>query len=143
MRLTIIEIRVALAIAVGLCVSGGRVAQAEDTPMPAAPRTTPRELTPDEEAILKTLVLNTTAVPEEGTPPLTVSFAAEPLGGDVPVNPKYVWDFADGSKKGRGQKVTHVFKKPGDYKVTVNVTDDGGMSGSDWIQISVEAPEKK
>jgi uncharacterized membrane protein len=39
--------------------------------------------------------------------------------------------------------VTHVVKKAGDYRVTVNLTDDGGMSGSDRIQISVEAPEEK
>ncbi len=72
-----------------------------------------------------------------------MSFSVEPLDDDVLVNPKYAWNFADGSKPGRGKKVTHVFKKAGDYRVTVNLTDDGSMSGNDRIQISVEAPEEK
>ncbi|MFQ5812688.1 MAG: PKD domain-containing protein [Anaerolineae bacterium] len=46
------------------------------------------------------------------------------------------WDFGDGSK-GSGEVVTHVYKEPGDYKVTLTVTDDDGASDSDttWAEI--------
>jgi len=41
----------------------------------------------------------------------------------------YVWDFGDGTT-GSGVSVTHVYNAAGSYKVTLTVTDDGGLSAS-------------
>jgi nucleoid-associated protein YgaU len=59
----------------------------------------------------------------------TVSFSA---AGSTDVDgyiKKYAWDFGDGTK-GEGVSVTHVYKTPGTYNVTLTVTDDGGLSDS-------------
>ena len=37
----------------------------------------------------------------------------------------YVWRFGDGSSAERKETVTHVYKQPGTYTVTLTVTDDG------------------
>ncbi len=37
----------------------------------------------------------------------------------------YVWRFGDGSSAERKEAVTHVYKQPGTYTVTLTVTDDG------------------
>ena len=37
----------------------------------------------------------------------------------------YVWRFGDGSSAERKETVTHVYKQPGNYTVTLTVTDDG------------------
>ena len=42
---------------------------------------------------------------------------------------KYEWDFGDGSKE-EGKVTTHSYNKPGDYKVTLTVTDDEGAKNS-------------
>ena len=130
--------------AVLLCVgAGGRgPARAEDNSSPA-PQFTPGQLTPEQEALLKTIILDTNATPDEGPAPLTVQFSSEPMGNDESVHRKYVWNFGDHSKEARGEKVTHTFKKAGDYKVTVDVTADGDMAGSDWVFVTVTEPEKK
>ena len=42
---------------------------------------------------------------------------------------KYEWDFGDGSKA-EGKVITHSYKKPGAYTVTLTVTDDEGARNS-------------
>ena len=42
---------------------------------------------------------------------------------------KYEWDFGDGSKA-EGKVTTHSYNRPGDYTVTLTVTDDGGAENS-------------
>ena len=37
----------------------------------------------------------------------------------------YVWRFGDGSSADRKETVTHVYQQPGNYTVTLTVTDDG------------------
>ena len=37
----------------------------------------------------------------------------------------YVWSFGDGSTAERKETVTHVYQQPGNYTVTLTVTDDG------------------
>lgn len=49
----------------------------------------------------------------------------------------YHWEFGDGSS-GEGMTVTHAYSEPGSYTVTLTVTDDGGLTGSDTAIITVE-----
>lgn len=140
MRVRFVLARLAATVALLACTNSGGAVWAADAP---APVPTQRELTEEEKALLKKLLLHTSAEPDEGPAPLTVQFSAEPFETDDPVNPKYVWSFGDGSKDVRGQNVKHTYKRPGKYKAMVRVTDDVGNAGSDDFDIVVEEPEKK
>ena len=56
---------------------------------------------------------------------------------------RYVWEFGDGTT-GEGAALTHVYRKSGDYKVRLTVTDDSGTernSASDMLRVLVnQAP---
>ena len=72
----------------------------------------------------------------------TVAFdgsASRDLDGKIKL---YRWDFGDGTAL-EGDKVEHVFDKPGTYKVTLTVTDDQGSTCSattDSMDVVVNAP---
>ena len=72
----------------------------------------------------------------------TVAFdgsASRDLDGKIKL---YRWDFGDGTTL-EGDKVEHVFDKPGTYKVTLTVTDDQGSTCSattDSMDVVVNAP---
>ena len=72
----------------------------------------------------------------------TVAFdgsASRDLDGKIKL---YHWDFGDGATL-EGDKVEHVFDKPGTYKVTLTVTDDQGSTCSattDSMDVVVNAP---
>ncbi len=54
---------------------------------------------------------------------------------------QYMWDFGDGGK-GSGQIVSHVYAKPGTYKVTLTVKDDSGTkcdTDTDDMQVVINA----
>jgi len=51
----------------------------------------------------------------------------------------YYWTFGDNTE-GTGQIVSHLYSKAGTYQVTVNVTNDEGLSNSKSITISVVSP---
>jgi PKD repeat protein len=51
----------------------------------------------------------------------------------------YTWDFGDGAS-GDGVTVTHTYNDPGQYKVKLIVTDDGGLTGKVKHIIQVEPP---
>jgi len=55
------------------------------------------------------------------------------------------WDFGDGNTSIE-QNPTHVYETPGNYTVTLNVTDDSGNASEDttwvWIQEYNDAPDK-
>jgi cytochrome c len=73
----------------------------------------------------------------EGDAPLTVHFtaaASDPEGTRL----RYAWDFdADGKIDSREANPTHTFTEDGLYRATVKVTDQGGRSSSDYVEIIV------
>ena len=54
----------------------------------------------------------------------TVTLNAAGSQDDSKIN-TYVWSFGDGSSTEQQETVTHVYKQPGTYTVTLTVTDDG------------------
>jgi chitodextrinase len=50
----------------------------------------------------------------------------------------YVWDFGDGTL-GTGKSPTHVYQSPGQYIVTLTVTDDTGLTSSATMMVTVSA----
>ena len=77
------------------------------------------------------------AEPDFGAPPLNVNFITEIDCTGQPVT--YSWDFGDGSKGGNDPKPVHKYDKAGDYVATVTVTAPDGGTGSDEIDITVDA----
>jgi hypothetical protein len=131
--------RLAMAVAIGVCLWGRGTVSAAGDPPAATPRPT---FTEEEQEILNKLLFHTDAQPDDGPAPLTVHFSAEPFETDNPVHPKYVWNFGDGSPEVKGGPTAkHTYKKPGRYKATLKVTADGGQAGGDDFDITVEKPE--
>jgi uncharacterized membrane protein len=95
---------------------------------------------PQDENMMK-LLLFPDADPDEGPPPLTVHFTVEIYEGDEAKNPKFDWEFGDGSPVSHEQNPTHTYKRAGEYKAQVKASDATGRSGNDEVPISVEAPE--
>jgi PKD repeat protein len=77
-----------------------------------------------------------TAIPESGTAPLTVSFdgilSSDPDG----VITDYTWDFGN-NQTGTGETVSHTYTAAGTYTATLTVTDNGGLTDTDSVTISV------
>lgn len=53
----------------------------------------------------------------------------------------FVWNFGDGSSNERGEQVTHKFSDPGDYEITLTVTDLNGGQTINTTTIKVEKEE--
>ncbi len=66
----------------------------------------------------------------EGIPPLTVTFRSE-------TNDAAKWEFGDGTTSTKNP-VTHTFADPGVHNVLLRVTDQGGGSAVDQLQILVD-----
>ena len=93
------------------------------TPPPAAPPTVP-------------LAVEITSSDTEGkVAPATFEFDADVTGGTEPYT--YSWDFDDGEESNE-QTVSHTFEEAGSYDVGLTVTDSGGQSTSDSMEITVE-----
>lgn len=54
-------------------------------------------------------------------------------------NYAYTWDFGDGSAVSHDENPTHIFEKPGNYRITLTVAGPGG-SNSTTTTITVEHP---
>lgn len=52
----------------------------------------------------------------------------------------YVWDFGDGST-GMGLTPTHVYNVRASFTVSLTVTDDGGLMGTDTSSVSIIQPQ--
>jgi len=76
--------------------------------------------------------------PWDGPAPLTVEFECD-LMEEVP-EPKYEWDFGDGSPVSNEANPTHVYERPGHFTAKCRVTDPAGGVGEDSVVIEVEAP---
>ena len=94
-----------------------------------------------EEEPINPLTVEITSSDTEGEAiaPTTFEFEADVGGGTEPYT--YSWDFdGEGSSSGEGneQTVSHTFEEAGSYDVSLTVTDSGGQSASDSIEITVE-----
>jgi hypothetical protein len=137
--------RVALCVAaVALAVTWSGFRQganaAEDTKPPkkakAETKDRPKPL------IMDDLILMLEADNDSGPPPLKVKFTGGIYDEDV-VEPKFTWDFADGSALSHERNPTHTFKTPGTYKVQCTVIDYWKRRGVDDLTIEVEKPEQE
>ena len=84
----------------------------------------------------------TSADTEEGdTAPASFEFEADVEGGTEPYT--YSWDFDDDDDDGSDeesneQTISHTFEEAGSYDIGLTVTDSGGQSASDSMEITVE-----
>ena len=71
--------------------------------------------------------------------PLTVNFTGSGTDADGSIS-FYIWNFGDGEVSSE-QNPTHTFECPGNYTITLTVTDNDGLTGETSTQINV--PYKK
>jgi len=73
-----------------------------------------------------------------GIVPFTTDLSSEPSTGNIT---NYLWDFGDGTTS--TEKTTdHTYTTPGDYKVTLTVSDSNNISATSNITVSaLEAPQ--
>lgn len=80
------------------------------------------------------------ATPLSGTAPLEVQFSsagsADPDGSLAGYN----WDFGDGSAQVVTAEASHVYTQPGIYTASLVVYDNGGLSATATVTITVSAP---
>ena len=72
----------------------------------------------------------------------TVSLSAAGSQDDSGIK-TYVWHFGDGSSTERKEAVTHVYNQPGNYTVTLTVTDDGVPPLTDQAILVVTVTDEK
>ena len=72
----------------------------------------------------------------------TVSLSAAGSQDDSGIK-TYVWHFGDGSSAEQKEAVTHVYNQPGNYTVTLTVTDDGVPPLTDQAILVVTVTDKK
>jgi len=71
-----------------------------------------------------------------GQAPLELGFDATRSGDRDGALSSVQWDFGDGTTSAE-QQPTHVFEQPGEYTVTLTVTDGSGVSAQDTITVEV------
>ena len=79
-----------------------------------------------------------TANPTEGVAPLAVIFNSGGSTDDLGIE-SYFWDFSDG-RTSANQNPNLSFNTPGEYIVSLTVTDAGGLSDTDTVTIIVSEP---
>ena len=102
------------------------------TPPAAAPQAQAPAAEDNEE-----LYVDLDADPDEGPPPLTVKFTSTIEDATPPIT--YKWDFGDGTPPSTEANPTHVYQKAGEFTATVSAKDSKGISGSEEVDILVEA----
>jgi PKD repeat protein len=107
-------------------------------PKAKGPKRTPTAVMP---AIISKIIVDADADPSSGPPPLKVQFNVDVHDPESLPDLRFEWDFGDGSPKVKESKPVHVYKKAGNYKVIVRASDSVGESGTDEVDVEVEAPE--
>ncbi len=110
-------------------------AAAKAAAAPAAPQ--PQASAGTEE--VDELYVDLDADPDEGNPPLTVKFTSTIEDATPPLT--YSWDFGDGSPPSTEANPTHVYQKAGEFTATLNAKDSKGITGSEEVDILVEAEQ--
>jgi PKD repeat protein len=100
----------------------------------AAPQAAAQPATPKP---VEELYVDLEADPDEGPPPLTVKFTGSVEDASPPLT--YKWDFGDGSPPSSEANPTHVYQKEGEFTATVTIKDSKGVSGSEEVDVAVEA----
>lgn len=59
---------------------------------------------------------------------------------DGPIT-NFSWDFGDG-KTGYGSTTTHIYTKTGTFLATLRVTDNGGLTNDDTVQVIISQPNR-
>jgi cytochrome c len=77
---------------------------------------------------------------QSGPAPLEVKFSATGSDDGPADQLQYHWDFGDESGTSLAQNPTHRYMTPGTYTATVTVTDAGGKTGTDSVEIEVSDP---
>lgn len=75
------------------------------------------------------------AAPSTGSPPLSVAFTSQVVGG-VPSD-SYSWSYGDGSPLSGAADPTHVYNASGTYPVVLAVSDSGGHLAHAFTNITV------
>jgi hypothetical protein len=109
-------------------------APAAEAPPPAAQAPADPAAQPPAEEADCFVILD--AVPDYGPAPLKVEFSADVdcTSGD----PKYAWDFGDGSPISNEEKPVHTYAKVGEFTASVVVTGSAGGTDTDELDILVE-----
>ena len=115
------------------------VAQATPAAAAAAAPAVPQAKASGDSDDADELYVDLDADPDEGAPPLTVKFTSTIEDAAPPLT--YKWDFGDGSPAGTEANPTHVYQKAGEFTATLNVKDSKGISGSEEVDILVEADQ--
>jgi spore coat protein H len=92
-----------------------------------------------------TVTAQASAMPNQGWAPLMVYFSAYGSNAEGAAIARYDWDLdGDGQfdfdATGQGGYANYLYSKPGDYTITLRVTDNQGRFSTDQIQISVRHP---
>jgi len=81
-------------------------------------------------------IIEVSAAPDFGEPPLEVAFLAEYIAGDAAIIASG-WDFGDGSFSSEAN-TTHVYTAPGVYTATFSVEDANGSTAEMSVEIEVK-----
>ncbi|MGH9822091.1 MAG: endonuclease/exonuclease/phosphatase family protein [Blastocatellia bacterium] len=79
--------------------------------------------------------VSSSAVPQNGTAPLTVNFSETASSPNGPIANEN-WDFGDG-QTGTGATLTHTYTASGNFTARVTVTDSAGMTASASTAVAV------
>lgn len=75
-----------------------------------------------------------------GNFPLVITVEVEVLAGTGMPPFRFVWDFGDATPHAEGQKLTHLYAVPGEFRASVLAYDARGEIDQDYVDISVRTP---
>ena len=80
------------------------------------------------------------AIPVSGNAPLTVNFDASGSWDPDGTIAAYAWNFGDGGSQTGGATAQWTYVAPGAYDATLTVTDNTGLTDSESVRVTVNAP---